>query len=74
MNDDRAITMLVNGPAAAAPSTTVLRDGFDRAARDFNFEPEVLAGLRSRHLDEQLATVAESGADLVIFWENLLRP
>ena len=46
-------------------------EGFDRAARDFDFEPVVLQAPFT-DLDEQLAAVAESGADLVLFWRRRL--
>ena len=64
------IVMLVNGQGGGSSIDAVLREGFDRAARDFHFESGVLEPPFT-DLDEQLATVAESGADLVFFWESI---
>ncbi|HEY3483914.1 MAG TPA: BMP family ABC transporter substrate-binding protein, partial [Ilumatobacteraceae bacterium] len=44
----------------------LISEGFQRAARDFDFEPVVLSAPFT-NLRAQLATLAESGADLVMF-------
>ncbi len=44
-------------------------EGFDRAARDFDFEPVVLQPPFT-DLDAQVATLAASRPDLVIFWQD----
>jgi basic membrane lipoprotein Med (substrate-binding protein (PBP1-ABC) superfamily)/DNA-binding SARP family transcriptional activator len=43
----------------------LLQDGFERAARDFDFEPILLTG-PFNNLDDELGSLAESGTDLVV--------
>ena len=63
------IALLVNGQGGGSAIDAVLLEGFERAAHDFDFEPVVLRPPFT-DLDEQLAALAESGADLVFFWSE----
>jgi basic membrane lipoprotein Med (substrate-binding protein (PBP1-ABC) superfamily)/DNA-binding SARP family transcriptional activator len=62
-----SIAMLTVG-GGGSDIDDVMLDGFDRASRDFDFEPVVLTGPFT-DLDEELAALAESGTDLVLITE-----
>ena len=64
-SDRPTVTMVI---AAWNRYDELMVEGLDRAALDFDFEPVVLK-VPLTDLDDQLAAVAESGADLVLFTE-----
>ena len=66
-----SITMLI--PGQGRDIEKLLVEGLNRAARDFDLEPVVLEGPFT-DLDEQLAAVAESGGDLVLYWGDFFGP
>ena len=61
------IALLILGDGSHIEQLIV--EGFDRAERDFDFEPVVLQPPFT-DLDAQVATLAESRPDLVLFWQD----
>jgi basic membrane lipoprotein Med (substrate-binding protein (PBP1-ABC) superfamily)/DNA-binding SARP family transcriptional activator len=61
------IALLVTGDGSHIEQ--LMREGFDRAAHDFDFEPVVLQPPFT-NLDDQVDTLAASRPDLVIFWQD----
>jgi len=59
------ITLLI--PGQGRDIEKLMTEGLNRAGRDFDFQPVVLQGPFS-DLDGELASVADSGAGLVVWW------
>ncbi len=65
--NDQRIALLITGDGTHIEELMV--EGFDRAAHDFDFEPVVLQPPFT-DLDAQVATLAESRPDFVLFWQD----